>query len=138
MKAYKFDLRLTVVYDGAVTMVTMRLLLILCLIQTRHSFLTTSRVFAETVASTRRAAPPASLLAMSSSLSSTTDAVRSYSWSDLQRQVGGTVVGMALNAEVELRSQGKGSAHVQNKLRQFGSEDEPKITLFRDHAGWCV
>lgn len=40
-------------------------------------------------------------------------------------------------SEVELRKSGKGSAHVHNKLRQFKSGDDPPITLFRDHAGWC-
>lgn len=60
------------------------------------------------------------------------------SWSDLQNKVGTSLVGAALNNEVKLRSEGKGSAHVQNKLRKFGSNDEPVITLFRDHAGWYV
>lgn len=60
------------------------------------------------------------------------------SWSDIQSAVGETDVGQALNKEVELRSQGKGSAHVQNKLRLFDSTDNsPPITLFRDQAGWC-
>ena len=71
-------------------------------------------------------------LAMSSS--GATDVV--LSWSDLQEKVGMTAVGAALNEEVKLRSEGKGSAHVQNKLRKFDSDDEPVITLFRDHAGW--
>ena len=60
------------------------------------------------------------------------------SWEDLKTLVGQTSVGTALNKEVELRSQGKGSAHVQNTLRLFDAEDtEPKIILYRDHAGWC-
>ncbi len=60
------------------------------------------------------------------------------SWTDLQSTVAETSVGKALNYEVELRKQGKGSAHVQNKLRLFGSKDpKPAITLYRDHAGWC-
>lgn len=64
------------------------------------------------------------------------------SWSDLEKQSNETPVGKALSAEVLLRQEGKGSAHVQNKLRKFKTADdddkkEPTITLFRDHAGWC-
>jgi glutathione S-transferase len=60
------------------------------------------------------------------------------SWNEIQSTVGETSVGKALNSESELRSRGKGSAHVQNKLRSFGSDSQsPPITLFRDHAGWC-
>ena len=67
---------------------------------------------------------------------STTSDVAAWSWSDLQTMVGETSVGTALNEESRLRLEGKGSAHVQNKLRKFDSDDEPVITLFRDHAGW--
>ena len=67
---------------------------------------------------------------------STTSDVVAWSWSDLQTMVGETSVGTALNEESRLRLEGKGSAHVQNKLRKFDSDDEPVITLFRDHAGW--
>jgi len=59
------------------------------------------------------------------------------SWIDLKKESESTPVGKALVNEVELRSKGEGSAHVSNKLRQFNSEKEPKITLYRDHAGWC-
>jgi hypothetical protein len=62
--------------------------------------------------------------------------VTSLSWSDLQSLVGETSVGKALNIENSLRMEGKGSPHVQNKLRKFDLDDEPAITLFRDHAGW--
>jgi hypothetical protein len=71
-----------------------------------------------------------------SSSSGATDVA--LSWSDLQDKVGTTAVGAALNNEAKLRSQGKGSAHVQNKLRKFDSNGEPAITFFRDHAGWYV
>jgi hypothetical protein len=64
--------------------------------------------------------------------------ITALSWSDLQNMVGETSVGTALNNESKLRLEGKGSAHVQNKLRTFDSNDEPVITLFRDHAGWSV
>ncbi len=67
---------------------------------------------------------------------STTSDVAALSWSDLQKMVGETSVGTALNNESSLRLEGKGSAHVQNRLRKFDSDDEPVITLFRDHAAW--
>eukprot|EP00980_Cylindrotheca_fusiformis_P006770 scaffold1413_cov117-Cylindrotheca_fusiformis.AAC.10 len=72
------------------------------------------------------------------SMSSATS-VATPSWEELQSTVGETPVGQALNKEVDLRSQGRGSAHVQNRKRLFQSsnEDDPPITLFRDHAGWC-
>ncbi len=58
------------------------------------------------------------------------------SWTDLSDQIGATPVGQALNHEVKIRLEGKGSAHVQNKLRKFDSDEEPPIILYRDHAGW--
>jgi hypothetical protein len=60
------------------------------------------------------------------------------SWTYLQESVGKLPVGIALNNEDNLRKEGKGSAHVQNRLRKFGKEEEPQITFFRDHAGWYV
>jgi glutathione S-transferase len=59
------------------------------------------------------------------------------SWVDLQDRVGSTPVGKALKNEVELRKAGAGSAHVHSTLRKFGASDEPQITFYRDHAGWC-
>jgi len=75
------------------------------------------------------------LVVRMSSSSSTTTGIPS--WIDLEQESESTPVGKSLVNEIELRSQGKGSAHVQNRLRQFNSKVEPKITLFRDHAGWC-
>jgi len=48
-------------------------------------------------------------------------------------------VGTALDQEADLRAAGKGSAFVQSNLRLFesGEEGKPKLTLYRDHAGWC-
>ena len=67
------------------------------------------------------------------------------SWSDLQTEVGSTAVGTSLNEEVALRKTGQGSAHVHNTLRRFAPSatqketgDTPAITVYRDHAGWCV
>jgi hypothetical protein len=70
-------------------------------------------------------------------MSSTAATTAIPSWSDLQSQSEATPVGKALVSEFENRKNGKGSAHVQNKLRQFKSDEQPAITLFRDHAGWC-
>lgn len=66
---------------------------------------------------------------------STTTAVPS--WAELQNQSELTPLGRAMTSEAELRKVGKGSAHSQNKLRQFESTQVPAITLFRDHAAWC-
>ena len=67
---------------------------------------------------------------------SSTTATAVPSWEDLTSEVANTEIGQALNKEVEIRKEGKGSAHVQNKLRQFGKDESPQITLYRDHAGW--
>jgi len=59
-------------------------------------------------------------------------------WAELASLTGSQGVGSALNDEVEKRSNGHGSAHVQSELRLFSSSiEKPKITLYRDHAGWC-
>jgi len=59
-------------------------------------------------------------------------------WGNLASLAGNQGVGSALNDEAKKRSSGHGSAHVHSKLRLFSSSDEkPKITLYRDHAGWC-
>lgn len=72
------------------------------------------------------------------------------SWKDLARAVSDTPVGRTLDADVELRRRGLGGPHVQNTLRLFdsgksssrssgelsGSNELPKIILYRDHAGW--
>lgn len=85
-------------------------------------------------------------LSMSSSPSSSSSAASPRttvpSWSDLQTEVGSTAVGTSLNEEVALRKAGHGSAHVHNTLRKFAPSSSPNetpaITVFRDHAGWCV
>eukprot|EP00559_Dactyliosolen_fragilissimus_P009427 CAMPEP_0184858626 /NCGR_PEP_ID=MMETSP0580-20130426/3717_1 /TAXON_ID=1118495 /ORGANISM="Dactyliosolen fragilissimus" /LENGTH=529 /DNA_ID=CAMNT_0027354877 /DNA_START=275 /DNA_END=1864 /DNA_ORIENTATION=- len=60
-------------------------------------------------------------------------------WSDLTSLSDSQPIGKALNVETESRREGRGSAHVQSNLRLFRSKNDskPKITLFRDHAGWC-
>ncbi len=61
------------------------------------------------------------------------------SWSDLQVLSASQAVGKSLNDEVKLRQSGHGSAHVQSTLRLFDANNDemPKLTLYRDHAGWC-
>ncbi|KAL7534274.1 hypothetical protein ACHAXR_008407 [Thalassiosira sp. AJA248-18] len=59
------------------------------------------------------------------------------SWAVLQTVASNTAVGAALNDEKESRANGTGAPFVQNKLRLFETDDTPKLTLFRDHAGWC-
>ena len=57
------------------------------------------------------------------------------SWDDLKDFSAAQPIGAALNNEVEVRESGKGSAHVHNKLRLFDTNEQPKITLYRDQAG---
>ncbi len=83
------------------------------------------------------------LLSMSASSSSTSSSSSSFnqqkivkpSWDELKVESGQQLVGAALNNEVEKRKEGKGSAHVQSNLRLFSSDEKPKLTLYRDHAG---
>jgi len=71
-------------------------------------------------------------------MSATASEVTVPSWADLTSHSSGQTVGSVLNNEVESRQNGHGSAHVQSKLRLFSSSNEnPQITLFRDHAAWC-
>ena len=49
-----------------------------------------------------------------------------------------TETGKRLAEQDALRAEGKGLPHVAAKLRLFGkSEDDVRVTLYRDHAGWC-
>jgi hypothetical protein len=79
------------------------------------------------------------LLTMFASITSTAEPDTSTSsipsWTDLQTMVGQTVVGQALNNDLQQRKEGYGAPHVHNTLRKFNSIDNPKITLYRDHAG---
>lgn len=71
-----------------------------------------------------------SSLAMSTTTaSSSTTSVPS--WSDLAKESAATPVGKALNTEVSLRKEGKGSAARENTLRKFGRQGEPVVTLYR-------
>jgi hypothetical protein len=55
----------------------------------------------------------------------TTTAATLPSWADLAESSAASPVGKALNEEVSLRSEGKGSASRENTLRKFGQEEEP-------------
>ena len=73
---------------------------------------------------------PTSILKMSTA----TDTIPS--WADLQSKSKSTFAGKALENEMALRQEGKGSAFVHNTLRKFQSDETPLITVYRDHAGW--
>ena len=69
--------------------------------------------------------------------SSTTTNELAKSWKDLEELTQKTATGNALNNDLQKRSEGLSVPHVHNKLRLFSSsETKPKITLYRDHAGW--
>jgi len=75
---------------------------------------------------------------MSATTSDEQTVVSTPSWSELESRSGTQVVGVALNNEKKKRKTGRGSAHVSSDLRLFSSSVEtPKITLYRDQAGWC-
>ena len=61
------------------------------------------------------------------------------SWEALRDAVHATEKGAALAEERELQAKGLGPAHTDAKLRLFDakSEDEVRVTLFRDMAAWC-
>ena len=50
-----------------------------------------------------------------------------------------TDTGKKLAAQEALRAAGAGAPHITSKLRLFGaaSEADVRVTLYRDHAGWC-
>jgi glutathione S-transferase len=97
--------------------------------------------------------------ALQMSSSSTTSATKTKvipSWDELKTKISLTSVGKALDDDKKLRSIGKGSPNVHNKLRLFNDNKEDtdddskdnkdsnketntktKYTIYRDHAGWC-
>lgn len=57
---------------------------------------------------------------------------------ELKTESESTQTGKKLASEEALRAKGEGPPHVTSKLRLFGaSEDDIRVTLYRDHAGWC-
>lgn len=65
------------------------------------------------------------------SMSSATASSAIPAWGDLAEQSAATPIGKALNDEVSLRKEGKGSAARENTLRKFGRDGEPVVTLYR-------
>ena len=61
------------------------------------------------------------------------------SWDSLQASVLATATGAALAESRALNKEGKGDAHTDAPLRLFDakSEDEVRVTFFRDTAAWC-
>ena len=79
-------------------------------------------------------------------MSSSADAISSFkpakNWSALQSLTKETSVGNALQDDLDARLEGNGTPHVSNTLRLFDSSKEgngnrPKLTFYRDQAGWC-
>ena len=58
-------------------------------------------------------------------------------WEDLTTLAKGTLTGQRMESEAVLREKGEGLAHQDAKFRLFGSKGEPRVTYYRDTAGWC-
>ena len=58
-------------------------------------------------------------------------------WGDIKAGLEATATGQALAKDKAAWEVGEGPAHNDAKLRLFGSTGEPRVTLFRDKAGWC-
>ena len=60
-------------------------------------------------------------------------------WEALRAKVDATPTGTKLAEEAALRAKGIGPAHTDAKLRLFdaASEDDVRVTLYRDDAAWC-
>lgn len=59
-------------------------------------------------------------------------------WEEISATCLDTEMGKRLAEQDALRAEGEGLPHVAAKLRLFGkSEDDVRVTLYRDHAGWC-
>ena len=61
----------------------------------------------------------------------------SPSWADLKSKALETPFGIQRAKDEELWAVGLGPPHTDAKLRLFGTNEEPRITLFRDSAAWC-
>eukprot|EP00959_Pyramimonas_sp_CCMP1952_P178561 3732366-Pyramimonas_sp.AAC.1 len=60
------------------------------------------------------------------------------SWTDLKEQLATSPTAKALDEQVKQLALGAGKADSNAKLRLFGhQESEVRLTLYRDHAGWC-
>lgn len=76
-------------------------------------------------------------------MSTTTDAAAVApirGWEELRRLSSSTATGAAVERDRAEREAGRGPAHVRNTLRLFDRANDverPRITFYRDHAGWC-
>lgn len=93
--------------------------------------------FVAQVVSSFSVRPPASHFKLSASQQLAMSTTSTDSWETLKRAASNTPVGAALDEESVSRLEGTGAAFVQNKLRMFDANERPKLTLYRDHAGWC-
>jgi len=59
------------------------------------------------------------------------------SWGAIEATIAGTETGRALALALKEREAGAGPAHTDAALRLFGTDQEPRVTLYRDRAGWC-
>lgn len=61
------------------------------------------------------------------------------SWDALTEAAASTSTGKQLSENLELRAKGLGPAHTDAQLRLFDakSEDDVRVTLYRDTAAWC-
>jgi glutathione S-transferase len=76
---------------------------------------------------------------MSLTNTSASASISSSSWSDLQSKAESTETGLKMKQQAELRKEGKAEAHTDNLLYLYDakSEDDVRLTLYRDHAAWC-
>ena len=58
-------------------------------------------------------------------------------WDGLGDKLDTTPTAQRLAQEAEARQLGHGPPHTDAKLRLFGTTAEPRVTLYRDQAGWC-
>ena len=58
-------------------------------------------------------------------------------WEELSSQSRSTATGARILNDETLRATGEGSPHTDAQIRLFGTNSEPRVTLFRDTAAWC-
>lgn len=58
-------------------------------------------------------------------------------WDSLKSKVMETSEGSALEIDRLLREKGEGMPHADNDIRLFGTNEEPRVTFYKDRASWC-
>eukprot|EP01041_Mallomonas_annulata_P008588 gene8588-17717_t len=58
-------------------------------------------------------------------------------WESLTTSASTTITGLKIIEQDQLRTTGGGAPHTDAKIRLFGSSEEPRLTFYRDTAGWC-